>query len=44
MLDIKIPNINDYDNIVKNKIQNIKESRNKKKKRNIQNSKFKFFI
>ena len=33
MLDIKIPNINDYDNIVKNKIQNIKESRNKKKKK-----------
>ena len=32
MLDIKIPNINDYDNIVKNKIQTIKESRNKKKK------------
>ena len=44
MIDIKINNINDYDNIVKNKIQNIKESRNKKKKRNIQNSKFKFFI
>ena len=32
LLDIKIPNINEYDNIVKNKIQNIKESRNKKKK------------
>ena len=32
LLDIKIPNINEYDNIVKNKIQKIKESRNKKKK------------
>jgi hypothetical protein len=32
LLDIKIPNINEYDNIIKNKIQNIKESRNKKKK------------
>jgi hypothetical protein len=32
LLDIKIPNINEYDNIVKNKIQNIKESRNNKKK------------
>jgi len=32
LLDIKIPNINEYDNIVKNKIQNIKESRNNKNK------------
>lgn len=32
LLDLKIPKINDYDNIVKNKVQNIKESRNNKNK------------